>query len=279
MAEPTGANRPSWRWRRCWRAWRRPGAGPERPAADPAPRPKRRRRHRLDRAAGPTGARCRARSRAAAPAQPPTRSPIRSPRCSASPAPTTALDAEQRAHHRPGQHLSVQHADAVAATSSRSAPTAAAPKASSILQKPGKVRFEYDAAEPDRTDRRRPVGGGARPQAGDAGRLSAVADAAALPARRPRRPDEATPTWSRSMPTTCSSPWWSRRSRRSVGTSRLMMMFSAKDMQLKQWTVTDPQGYDTTVAVYNLDTSKRPDPEHVQDRLHALSATELASSP
>jgi outer membrane lipoprotein-sorting protein len=39
-----------------------------------------------------------------------------------------------------------------------------------------------------------------------------------------------------------------------------MIMFSAKDMQLKQWTVTDPQGYDTTVAVYNLDTSKRPDP-------------------
>jgi outer membrane lipoprotein-sorting protein len=37
-------------------------------------------------------------------------------------------------------------------------------------------------------------------------------------------------------------------------------MFSATDMQLKQWTVTDPQGYDTTVAVYNLDTTKRPDP-------------------
>jgi len=46
-----------------------------------------------------------------------------------------------------------------------------------------------------------------------------------------------------------------------VGTSRLMIMFSAKDMQLKQWTVTDPQGYDTTVAVYNLDTSKKPDPD------------------
>lgn len=45
-----------------------------------------------------------------------------------------------------------------------------------------------------------------------------------------------------------------------VGTSRLMIMFSAKDMQLKQWTVTDPQGYDTTVAVFNLDTSKKPDP-------------------
>ena len=45
-----------------------------------------------------------------------------------------------------------------------------------------------------------------------------------------------------------------------VGSSRLMIMFGAKDMQLKQWTVTDPQGYDTTVAVYNLDSSRRPDP-------------------
>ena len=46
-----------------------------------------------------------------------------------------------------------------------------------------------------------------------------------------------------------------------VGTSRLMMMVGAKDYQLRQWTVTDPQGYDTTVAVYNLDTTKKPDPD------------------
>jgi outer membrane lipoprotein-sorting protein len=45
-----------------------------------------------------------------------------------------------------------------------------------------------------------------------------------------------------------------------TGTSRLMLMVGAKDGQLKQWTVTDPQGYDTTVAVYNLDTSRRIDP-------------------
>ena len=45
-----------------------------------------------------------------------------------------------------------------------------------------------------------------------------------------------------------------------VGTSRLMIMFSASDMQLKQWTVTDPQGFNTTVAVYNLDPKSRPDP-------------------
>jgi len=46
----------------------------------------------------------------------------------------------------------------------------------------------------------------------------------------------------------------------AIGTSRLMMMFDAKSLQLKQWTVTDPQGLDTTVAVYNLDATKKPDP-------------------
>jgi outer membrane lipoprotein-sorting protein len=40
-----------------------------------------------------------------------------------------------------------------------------------------------------------------------------------------------------------------------VRTSRLVLIFSAKDMQLRQWTVTDPQGYETMVAVYNLDAS------------------------
>jgi outer membrane lipoprotein-sorting protein len=45
-----------------------------------------------------------------------------------------------------------------------------------------------------------------------------------------------------------------------IGTSRLMLMIGTKDGQLKQWTVTDPQGYDTTIAVYNLDASKKVDP-------------------
>jgi outer membrane lipoprotein-sorting protein len=44
------------------------------------------------------------------------------------------------------------------------------------------------------------------------------------------------------------------------GKHKLMLMFDAKDLTLKQWTVTDPQGFDTTVAVYNLDMTKRPDP-------------------
>ena len=37
-------------------------------------------------------------------------------------------------------------------------------------------------------------------------------------------------------------------------------MFSAKDTQLREWTVTDPQGYATMIAVYNLDASRKPDP-------------------
>ncbi len=46
-----------------------------------------------------------------------------------------------------------------------------------------------------------------------------------------------------------------------IGTNRLTLMFGAKDMQLKQWTITDPQGYDTTIAVYNLNTTKKADPD------------------
>jgi outer membrane lipoprotein-sorting protein len=59
-----------------------------------------------------------------------------------------------------------------------------------------------------------------------------------------------------------------------VGTSRLMLMVGAKDGQLKQWTVTDPQGYDTTVAVYNLDTTKKVDPN-----LFKIDFTKYPTSP
>src|SRR5215218_410779 len=45
-----------------------------------------------------------------------------------------------------------------------------------------------------------------------------------------------------------------------IGTSRLMMRFGTKDLQLKQWVVTDPQGFDTTIVVSNLDSKSRPDP-------------------
>ena len=48
------------------------------------------------------------------------------------------------------------------------------------------------------------------------------------------------------------------------GSHRLMLMFGAKDLQLRQWTITDPQGYDTTVAVSNL---VRPEHRHGMFRI------------
>jgi outer membrane lipoprotein-sorting protein len=45
-----------------------------------------------------------------------------------------------------------------------------------------------------------------------------------------------------------------------AGTHKVMLMFGAQDYQLRQWTVTDPQGFDTTVALANLDSSKKLDP-------------------
>jgi outer membrane lipoprotein-sorting protein len=45
------------------------------------------------------------------------------------------------------------------------------------------------------------------------------------------------------------------------GKYRVMLMFDAQRGQLRQWVVTDPQGLDTTVAVFNLDTTTKPDPE------------------
>jgi outer membrane lipoprotein-sorting protein len=59
-----------------------------------------------------------------------------------------------------------------------------------------------------------------------------------------------------------------------IGTSRLMLMVGAKDGQLKQWTVTDPQGYDTTVAIYNLDANKKIDPS-----LFKIDFTRYPTSP
>jgi outer membrane lipoprotein-sorting protein len=45
-----------------------------------------------------------------------------------------------------------------------------------------------------------------------------------------------------------------------IGMHRMKLVFGAKDFQLRQWIVTDPQGYDTAVSVYNLDANKKLDP-------------------
>jgi outer membrane lipoprotein-sorting protein len=45
-----------------------------------------------------------------------------------------------------------------------------------------------------------------------------------------------------------------------VGTTRLTILFDAKNSTLRQWTVTDPQGQNTTVALFNPDSTRKPDP-------------------
>jgi outer membrane lipoprotein-sorting protein len=43
------------------------------------------------------------------------------------------------------------------------------------------------------------------------------------------------------------------------GTSKIKLMFDARTFSLKQWEVTDPQGYQTLVTLHNVDTKSRPD--------------------
>jgi outer membrane lipoprotein-sorting protein len=44
------------------------------------------------------------------------------------------------------------------------------------------------------------------------------------------------------------------------GTSRIKLVFDPQTFVLKQWTIVDPQGYETMVSLFNLDLKRRPDP-------------------
>ena len=44
------------------------------------------------------------------------------------------------------------------------------------------------------------------------------------------------------------------------GTSRIRLMFDTANFSLRQWTVTDPQGYETLVSLSNIELAQRPDP-------------------
>ena len=43
------------------------------------------------------------------------------------------------------------------------------------------------------------------------------------------------------------------------GTSKITLNFDLAANTLRQWVVIDPQGYETSVSLYNLDTQRRPD--------------------
>jgi outer membrane lipoprotein-sorting protein len=44
------------------------------------------------------------------------------------------------------------------------------------------------------------------------------------------------------------------------GTSHIKLIFDSKTFKLKQWQVTDPQGYETLVTLFNIERMKTPDP-------------------
>lgn len=46
------------------------------------------------------------------------------------------------------------------------------------------------------------------------------------------------------------------------GTSRIRLQFDGRDLALRQWTVTDPQGFDTTVRLSNIDFGQKLDPKY-----------------
>lgn len=47
----------------------------------------------------------------------------------------------------------------------------------------------------------------------------------------------------------------------TFGTGKLTLIFDAKSTELKQWTVTDAQGYDTSVAIYNTTVNGPSNPK------------------
>lgn len=57
------------------------------------------------------------------------------------------------------------------------------------------------------------------------------------------------------------------------GTSRIKLVFDPAKFTLKQWQVTDPQGYETLISLFNIDLSKKPDPHLFQISQERLSNT------
>ncbi|MGL4975277.1 MAG: outer-membrane lipoprotein carrier protein LolA [Bosea sp. (in: a-proteobacteria)] len=45
------------------------------------------------------------------------------------------------------------------------------------------------------------------------------------------------------------------------GTSKITLSYDPVANELRQWVVIDPQGYETSVSIYGLDTQRRPDPK------------------
>src|SRR3984893_14150165 len=63
------------------------------------------------------------------------------------------------------------------------------------------------------------------------------------------------------------------------GTSQIKLVFDPAKFTLKQWQVTDPQGYQTLVSLFNIDLSKKPDPNLFQITQERLLNTNNGQGP
>jgi outer membrane lipoprotein-sorting protein len=57
------------------------------------------------------------------------------------------------------------------------------------------------------------------------------------------------------------------------GTSRIKLIFDPGSFALKQWKVTDPQGMETVVSLFNVDFNQKPDPELFKINLERMIDT------
>src|SRR5712671_2404822 len=100
------------------------------------------------------------------------------------------------------------------------------------LQKPGRIRFEYNPPSP----------------------MELVSDGSSLVVRDRKLETQDL------YPLSQTPLRFLLADRIDLTKDTSVIAVSSKDMQLKQWTITDPQGFDTTVALYNLDPTKKLDP-------------------
>ena len=139
------------------------------------------------------------------------------------------------------------------------------------MQRPGKIRFNYEAPSGYPGDFRRQVGGHRQQEAQNGRPLSAVEDAAEAAARRPASTSPA--ARSRASRKRTTSPPSNSPTRSVFGNSTITMMFDPKSYDLRQWTITDAQGKDTTVMIFNVREGVKFD-QAIFNRLHAQPGPE-----
>ena len=125
-----------------------------------------------------------------------------------------------------------------------------------FIERPGKLRFNYDAPSPMRviSDGRNVVIGNTRMKTWDLYPLSKTPLSLLLSNRIDLRTKMVRDVKEEADLTTIVLG-----DRTIFGQSTITMMFDPKTYELRQWTITDPQAKDTTVMIFNVKTGVKFD--------------------